>query len=70
MKVELVVNIIEFTCKIFHSIFTFSDRKNQCWLAVLVIAVAFFVIGIPFWITVGVMVSNPPDGSKYKSQSS
>ena len=43
---------------------THADWKNQCWLALLVIAGIFCVIGVALWITVGMMVSNPPNGSK------
>ena len=47
-----------------YSILTPADWRNQCWLALLVSAVIFCVIGVALWITVGVIVSNLPNGSK------
>ena len=54
----------DMTC---YSITIPADPTNRFWLALLVIAVIFCVIGIVLWITVGVMVPNPPNGCKQKS---
>ena len=47
-----------------------ADWQQKC-LAVTgailcVVAAILFVIGVGLWIAVGVLVSDPPDGSKFK----
>ena len=46
----------------------YVEMQQKCLVVTgAVFCVIFFVIGVVLWIAVGVVVSNPPDGSKYKS---
>ena len=44
-----------------------ADWKNPCWLALLVFAGISRIIGVLLSISLGVVVSNPPNGSKQTS---
>ena len=49
---------------VIQSPYLLADKTNICWHALLMTTTVFLVIGLALWITVGVLVSNPPNGSK------
>jgi len=44
---------------------TFTSTADKMSFILLLVVIAFCVPGLVVWITVGVVVSNPPNGSKW-----
>ena len=51
------------------SLYLLADKTDHCWGALVVAATTSLVTGVILWITVAVVVSNPPNGSKLNSMS-
>ena len=49
------------------SLYLLADKTDHCWGALVVAAIISLVTGVILWITVAVVVSNPPTGSKLNS---
>ena len=46
----------------------YAEMQKKCLVVTgAILCEIFFVIGVVLWIAAGVVVSDPPDGSKYKS---
>ena len=54
-------------CHVTQSLYPLADKTNYCWHILLITAAIWWAIGVTLWIAVGVVMSNPPNDSKWTS---
>jgi len=54
-------------CSLITLLMLLLDKMKWWHIIVIVVAAIFCLIGVVLWITVGAVVTNPPDGSKCTS---